>query len=119
MKRFFAFGGAASSAALGLASCGSGPVPEQFIGRWGADCARPYMEFTRAGTMRVLAVNVEYKIKSATLAGNVLSVIYDNPDAGTVTETYAVENGALRQLKTVSDKGGEATWNVSAMAKCG
>jgi len=114
MKRFFAFGGAAL-----VASCGTGPVPEQFIGRWGADCARPYMEFTRDGTMRVLAVNIEYKIKSATLTGDVLSMVYDNPDAGTVTDTYAVENGALRQLKTVSDKGGEATWNVSPMAKCG
>ena len=115
MKRFFAFAGAA----LGVASCGSGPMPRQFIGRWGNDCASPYMEFTRDGTMRVLPVNVEYRIRSATLAGNILSVVYNNPDVGTVTDTYSVENGALRQLKTISDKGGEATWNVSPMAKCG
>lgn len=109
-----------AGALLALGGCGSSsPVPDQFIGSWGNDCSKPYMAFTPQGTMHIYAVSVDYKIQSASLSNGVLTVVYPDPDAGaTMTDTYAVEGNGLRQLKAISDKGGEAEFSGSAFSKC-
>jgi len=109
-----------SAALLTLGGCGSaGPVPEQFIASWGNDCAHPFMAFTPQGTMHIYAVGTDYKIQSASLANNVLTVTYADPDAGaTMTDTYAVEGDGLRQTRATSDKGADAEFTGSAYKRC-
>lgn len=112
-----AFAAALLAAAAALAGCGGSGVqaPSQVAGTWGADCSQPYVKFA-GGEITVFPDKATYSLKSATLAGGLLTVAYE-PQSGPVTEVYVLEGSTLR-LDHGTYGAGEATWHKAAMNKC-
>ncbi|MEI9888256.1 MAG: hypothetical protein WDN08_17515 [Rhizomicrobium sp.] len=104
-------------ASLVLAGCGGGggATPSQLEGKWGADCASPFVSF-RGDTIHVYPDDADYAIKRAKLDGSNFTVSYDSK-TGPVTETYVYESDTLRLAKG-SYAGMEATWHKQPMTKC-
>jgi hypothetical protein len=102
--------------ACGGASGGGGvPAPAAVIGTWGADCATPFVKFD-GGKMTVFPDKATYDLKTATLAGDQLTVGYTTAQ-GAVSEVYVIEGPTLR-LDHGTYGGAEATWHKAPMNKC-
>ena len=110
-----------ATAAL-LAGCGGeaateegGVLDAQFVGKWGADCASPYMELGPS-TIEVYADAVTNTLNSAQSDGSTLVLAYDSAN-GPITENYAIEGDMLR-LVSGTYNGTEANWTKQPMQKC-
>lgn len=104
-----------------MAACGGGggggvQAPAQVQGTWGADCSSPFVAF-KGGQITVFPDKTTYTLKSASLAGDQLTVGYDSSQ-GAVQEVYALEGQTLR-LDHGTYAGVEATWHKAPMNKCG
>lgn len=111
----------ALAAMLTLTGCGGSgvAVPSEVVGTWGNDCAKPWMTIGSDGVMHIVPTNTDYPLKSATLNGTTYTQSYDDAGGGGLTtETWDVSGGKLREVKSVNEKGGEASFDAAGFDKC-
>ena len=114
-------GFAALAAALALAGCGGSgiAVPPEVVGTWGNDCSKPWMTIGSNGVMHIVPTNADYPLKSATLSGTTYTQSYDDASGGGLTtETWELSGSTLREVKSVNEKGGEASFDGPGFTKC-
>jgi hypothetical protein len=117
MQKLGAIAALVGAAVLAGFGGGGGGVqaPAQVEGTWGADCSAPFVAF-KGGQITVFPDKATYALKSASLAGDQLTVAYDSAQ-GAVQEVYALEGQTLR-LDHGTYAGTDATWHKAPMSKC-
>lgn len=100
-----------------IAGCGeSGPqTPQALQGKWGADCAAPFIQFDGA-KIHVFPDDADYTVTKSDFDGKRLTLSY-NTAMGPVTEIYSIDKDLL-QLDTGHYRDMDVTWRKQPMKRC-
>lgn len=100
-----------------LSACGdNGPqTPQVLQGKWGADCAVPFIQF-EGSKIHVFPDDADYTVTKSEFDGKFLTISYDTA-IGPATEIYSIGKDALvLQIGHYRDM--DVTWHKQPMKRC-
>ncbi|HEY1631860.1 MAG TPA: hypothetical protein VGF56_11130 [Rhizomicrobium sp.] len=100
-----------------ISGCGEGgpQTPQALQGKWGADCATPFIQFD-GSKIHIFSDDADYTVTKSDFDGKRLTLSYDTA-VGPATEIYSVSKDTLL-LEVGHYRDMDVTWHKQPMKRC-